>query len=240
MENLLKGSTEQSLESAQLVYTDGGNSKTVATLEIPGGLPINVASGTKLSAKGIDGRDVIGEANAAASASATTIEFKYPVANVGDDHLDCRQGGLPDNERIEDGCKYLSISLSDKSCRWRWEPSSSLCLLFDFQAWSPMAPSLSAKPPRPLPTNTTSKPIITTAERWQDSQDRPTLVCALVMTSLLPTLWISKSSLTTMAATTTPTRSSLLLSMEPTPTLSMVISTCKPLIVVLTRESVSI
>eukprot|EP00977_Amphora_coffeiformis_P013586 scaffold3591_cov159-Amphora_coffeaeformis.AAC.9 len=104
METLLGGGTEQSFASAQLVYTDGGNSKTAATLQIPGGLPINVASGAKLTAKGIDGRDVIGQANAAASAGATTIEFKYPVTTIGDDHLDCRQGGLPGNERIEDGC----------------------------------------------------------------------------------------------------------------------------------------
>ena len=132
METLLAGGTEQSFDQAQLVYTDGGNSKTVATLTVPGGLPINVAAGTKLTAKGIDQRDVVGEADAAANLGANSIQFKYPVTDLGDDHLDCRQGGLPTNERVDDGCKYLRLACQSTGRRIRRLGGSiSLILLAD-------------------------------------------------------------------------------------------------------------
>jgi hypothetical protein len=105
METLLTGQTETSFDQAQLVYTDGGNSKSVATLSIPGGLPRNIAAGTKLTAKGLDNGDVVGTADSDAEAGATSLLFRYPISTVQDDHLDCRVGGLPNNEQVTGGCK---------------------------------------------------------------------------------------------------------------------------------------
>lgn len=72
---------------------------------MPGGVPATIAAGTTLTATGVDGRTVVGVADQASPANSNTIYFKYPVDQTPGDHLDCRVGGLPVNERITEGCK---------------------------------------------------------------------------------------------------------------------------------------
>jgi hypothetical protein len=105
MESLLGGQTETSFDQAQLVYTDGGNSKSIATLSIPGGLSQSIAKGTQLTAKGLDDGNAFGTAVSDADVGDTSLLFKYKVSTVQDDHVDCRVGGLPDDEQVTDGCK---------------------------------------------------------------------------------------------------------------------------------------
>lgn len=145
MESLLAGQTEEMLDAAQLVYKEGGNSKSFAVLSITGGLSQNIAAGTKLTATGKDERSVVGTALVTANSGEPTVSFKYPVTDTGDDHLDCRVGGLPENEHVTDGCKlafalcfliteYSRIALTctapRRSHRFgrRWQPHCRRCL----------------------------------------------------------------------------------------------------------------
>lgn len=105
METLLSGMTETAFAQAQRVYIEGGNSKTIAKIRINGGVTREIAAGTKLTGKGIDGRDVVGSADSAAAVGDPIVNFKYPVGTSFDDHLDCRVGGLPENEHVTEGCK---------------------------------------------------------------------------------------------------------------------------------------
>ena len=107
LESLLVVGTEQSFDQAQRVYSDGGNSKTIATLTLAGGLPVNVAKGTKLTAKGFDARDVVGTCENSAVIGSTMIQFKYPTTDNMQNHLDCRVGGLPAPEQFIAGCKLM-------------------------------------------------------------------------------------------------------------------------------------
>lgn len=106
MESLLAGQTQGAFDQAQFVYEDGGNSKSFAILSIPGGLPRDVLAGTKLTARRQDGAvDVVGAAADNYSAGDLTLEFSYPISSDQEDHLECRVGGLPENEIMERGCK---------------------------------------------------------------------------------------------------------------------------------------
>jgi hypothetical protein len=107
METLLAGKTQGAFDQAQLVYEDGGNSKSFAVLSIPGGLPRDVLLGTQLSGRRVDGVIVVGTANDNYSAGDLALEFLYPISDDQEDHLDCRVGGLPENEILERGCKYF-------------------------------------------------------------------------------------------------------------------------------------
>lgn len=113
LESLLAANTVQSFDQARLVYSQGGNSKSIATLTIAAGLPFNVAKGTRLTAEGLDGRQVVGTCETSAVAGSTTIAFRYPVSTNVQNHLDCRVGGLPFSQQITAGCKrkakYLCI-----------------------------------------------------------------------------------------------------------------------------------
>lgn len=120
VESLLAIRTEQSFDQARRVYSEGGNSKTIATLTLAGGLGVNIAKGTKLTAKGFDGRDVVGFSENSAVVGATTIQFRYPTTDNMQNHLDCRVGGLPAPEQILAGCKppqtaeqYESLHVDD-------------------------------------------------------------------------------------------------------------------------------
>ena len=112
MESLIAGATQQSFDDGKKVYTMGGNSKTIATLQVTGGLPQAVKAKTKLTATGVDGRSVVGIAAKDAAANSNLLLFQYPVTTDYENYLDCRVGGLPENERITEGCKYFEINAS--------------------------------------------------------------------------------------------------------------------------------
>ena len=104
MEEELAGGTQASFDNAKKIYMEGGNSKTVATLTVAA-LDSSIKKGTKLTAQNSLGSDVVGTANSDAAAGDTSIEFKYPVSTITEDHLDCRVGGLPLDEQVTKGCK---------------------------------------------------------------------------------------------------------------------------------------
>lgn len=99
--SLVFAATDESFASAQLVYENGGNSKSMAKLNIKNGLPVPISRHTKLTAQGSDGRDVTGFADADYAVGDPVILFRYPVADYLQNPSDCRVGDLPENKRLQ-------------------------------------------------------------------------------------------------------------------------------------------
>eukprot|EP00977_Amphora_coffeiformis_P009542 scaffold2204_cov166-Amphora_coffeaeformis.AAC.2 len=102
--SLLYAETDESFDSALSVYMSGGNSKSMAELTVKGGLPVAIPKLTKLTAKGMDGRDVTGVAETDYAVGDSVIHFLYPVKDSLEDPSDCRVGGLPKSRQVTNGC----------------------------------------------------------------------------------------------------------------------------------------
>jgi len=95
--------TDAGFAAAYKIYSEGGFSKSVATIKLTSALSFtNLAVGAPIS-QGI----ISGKAYKAGSADDTTIEVQYVSAG-------CHVGGLPAPET--DGCKYYKGALFDSIC----------------------------------------------------------------------------------------------------------------------------
>eukprot|EP00568_Trieres_chinensis_P009534 CAMPEP_0183300968 /NCGR_PEP_ID=MMETSP0160_2-20130417/7216_1 /TAXON_ID=2839 ORGANISM="Odontella Sinensis, Strain Grunow 1884" /NCGR_SAMPLE_ID=MMETSP0160_2 /ASSEMBLY_ACC=CAM_ASM_000250 /LENGTH=254 /DNA_ID=CAMNT_0025463479 /DNA_START=110 /DNA_END=870 /DNA_ORIENTATION=+ len=100
----LKDKTQMSFAAAKKVYVEGGNSKSVAAVQVTGGLPSDVAANSKFTGRGTDGSDITLTAYKSAEENDVGLQLKYGTSEVTADHLDCRVGGLPVSDRKITGC----------------------------------------------------------------------------------------------------------------------------------------
>ena len=90
--------------AAEQIYMHGGNSIPLADLEIPDGLPFGIDKGTKFKATAKDGTEFIGKAENSANKGEKSLEFRYPNTKEDGTFYNCKVGGLPSDEVVEDGC----------------------------------------------------------------------------------------------------------------------------------------
>lgn len=99
METMLDTATDLAFTNAKSVYTNGGHSKSVATVTIPGGLSNNVEEEDEVTGENEDGHQVVLKAYATYSGAdnLTAIELQYVTDG-------CYVGGLPSSDRQTGGC----------------------------------------------------------------------------------------------------------------------------------------
>jgi len=102
---LLKNPTQSQFQAAKRVYEEGGSSGPIATIFVPGGVPLALkGSKDEVTADSIDGRVMSSAIVEDVPAGGTTVKLRYyGTGNFDAPHL-CIVGGLPRNERITDGC----------------------------------------------------------------------------------------------------------------------------------------
>merc|ERR1712106_426415 len=102
METALGTSTEEDYLIATDIYSMGGNSKSYAAISIT--LTADVAKGTEIKGKAMDGNSVMGKAYSDYASGATMIKVQYPTSAVQDGHLKCKVGGLIPADQVTTGC----------------------------------------------------------------------------------------------------------------------------------------
>jgi len=87
-------------DKASKVYSQGGNSKSVAMLTLTQPLTESLAKGTSLDIAGTYN----GKAYKTYAATSTVIGFQYDITEIYADNVDCKIGGLYGEARVETGC----------------------------------------------------------------------------------------------------------------------------------------
>lgn len=106
METLLATGTEQSFAQALKVYTDGGNSKSVASITLSSPLTALLPIDTPVSGTNEDGDEVAGRTYEEYSVGTSVIEVQYQTSDIQESYVGCRVGGNPDP--LTDGCYVAS------------------------------------------------------------------------------------------------------------------------------------
>jgi hypothetical protein len=89
---------------AQLIYNQGGSSKSFAFLTIDGGTPSEIKKETPLSGTDSNGNKVTGTALSTYPSGSPTIGFQYDTSDDQDTHVGCQVGALAASDQILDGC----------------------------------------------------------------------------------------------------------------------------------------
>jgi hypothetical protein len=110
MEIALALTTEQSFEDARRVYTEGGNSKSIAQVTLSTALQTSLPIDTPISGINADGDEVAGKVYEETSAGATVLEIQYQTSDIQATHVGCRVGGNP--EPLTEGCYAASGNLT--------------------------------------------------------------------------------------------------------------------------------
>jgi hypothetical protein len=96
--------TTDAFTAAQGIYTGGGNSKSVANLDITNGLDGAVTEGDKYTGMSSSGDPVYGTAYGNFDSGASTFIFRYDTTELQDSYLNCQVGGLVVSNT--EGCTY--------------------------------------------------------------------------------------------------------------------------------------
>ena len=116
--------TEEGLEAARLVYTEGGNSKSYAEVTLTSATTADIAEGDAISGVDDAGSAVSGTAYADYPAGTTTLWVLYDVPEIQADNVKCKVGALP--EPILDGCLAAegTLTVGDVEYAYAYDPAT--------------------------------------------------------------------------------------------------------------------
>jgi hypothetical protein len=98
IDNYVEEAIQAGFDSAYLIYTKGGHSKSVATLSVPSGLGASMKRDAKVVGLSTTGEQIVLAALEDTAAAATSIQLVYITDN-------CYVGGLDEADRVLTGCK---------------------------------------------------------------------------------------------------------------------------------------
>lgn len=96
--DLVDEEIQAAFDSALAIYTEGGHSKSVATLSVSGGLGTSLSKDAKVVGQSTTGEQIVLTSTDDYDSTATSIKLLYTTPN-------CYVGGLPEAEQNFDGCK---------------------------------------------------------------------------------------------------------------------------------------
>lgn len=94
IEEQLALGTDASYENALKIYTNGGNSKSVAKVTLTTALTSNVEKGTQILGKNAAGNEIVGKAYEDNAAGATSIMVQYQTSDDQKNYVGCQVGAL--------------------------------------------------------------------------------------------------------------------------------------------------
>jgi len=101
--------TDQGLENARKIYSQGGNSKSVAMVNLGSPLVGSIKKGTVVTGKNADGSAVYGKVYDDYINGVSTIGIQYKTSDIQNAYVTCQVGGL--TKRNLAGCLAASGSL---------------------------------------------------------------------------------------------------------------------------------
>ena len=107
IEKLCGLGTTAGLDQSLAVYEQGGHSKSFAEITITGGLQTTVLKGTNMEQGSISGK-----ALEDTPSGSPTIKMQYSTSDSVLEYVNCKVGGLPDDETVTAGCKLRNRSYS--------------------------------------------------------------------------------------------------------------------------------
>ncbi|VEU37750.1 unnamed protein product [Pseudo-nitzschia multistriata] len=110
MEEQLALGTPESYENALKIYSEGGNSKSVAEVTLAAPLTAAVPKGTPIMGTNSNGNQVAGKAYEDNAAGATTFAVQYQTSDSQKNYVGCQVGALVSTNT--DGCFAASGTLS--------------------------------------------------------------------------------------------------------------------------------
>jgi len=125
MEGFLAIGTNDAFATAQLIYNQGGNSKSYAEITLGKPLIAAVQQGTQMIGENDKGSSQVGKTYEYYEAGTTVVKFRYLTSDSASDHVGCRVGALPLSQQKIVGCLVASgsVSIGSDSYNYTYVPS---------------------------------------------------------------------------------------------------------------------
>jgi len=98
------GGTDDGYKNARKIYTDGGHSKSYASITVAAGLNGDIEKGDEIIGTNLDGKEVRGTAYDDYGKDTKVLKVTYNTSEDQATWVTCRVGGLQDGEQVTTGC----------------------------------------------------------------------------------------------------------------------------------------